>query len=1053
MPSVPRRALDHLLDFSLTHPDRLVEPDAWVGHIPFAFWIIAAHRPRVLVELGTHSGNSYAAFCQGVTALGLETKCYAVDTWAGDPQAGFYGEEIYEELRRYHDARYAAFSRLVRSTFDEAANHFPNNSIDLLHIDGYHIYDAVKHDFETWAPKLSQRGIVLFHDINVRERDFGAWKLWQELSADLPSFAFHHSHGLGVLGVGRELGQPVLDLLRATDQQAVAQRRWFTAAARSIRGELELARADHTARQRAELEQALNGLVQERASLEAEAVAARNALAVLEADLTASESRHQQALAELERRHQQSLAMQERRHEHIRAKLEKSEQEHELVLAQVQKLHADRALLLDTRAFLKRQLDKERRRRRRLRSSLSWKATKPFRLVGTAFKRLAAGLPYASMARKHPPEAVPAPMPETAQEVVPSLAPTTYVKLVEANPLRDPIAKLVAFYLPQFHPIPENDAWWGKGFTEWTNVTKAEPQFAGHYQPHLPGELGFYDLRLSCIQQRQVELARTYGISAFCFYFYWFAGKRLLEQPLDQYLHNGAFGLDFCICWANENWTRRWDGMESEILIGQQHSADDDLEFIAYVAKYLRDPRYLRVRGRPVLLVYRPQLLPDPKATAARWRSWCQSNGIGEIYLIETLAFERTPPADLGFDAATEFPPLNMWPPPIPEISKNLRGAPFEGQVLDGTAFGRSEQDFTFEVTYPLFRGVCPSWDNTARRGPAATILAGTSPPSYRDWLTDAVTDTARRFGDPDERLVFVNAWNEWAEGAHLEPDRRYGYAFLEATRQGLRHAARRVAAPPRHDAPLAVALHAFYPELLDEILPLLQAADLTQAVFVTCSEQGHAHVEAALNKNGVRATLTVVPNRGRDIAPFLQTLAQIDCAGYELLLKIHTKKSPHLLNGASWRVQLLNNLLDPDASRVAIAGLCGAGGYGVVGPADHMLSMGGYQGSNNALISQLTEKLGVASLDLTKDVFVAGSMYFARTDALRPLMVLGLTHEHFEPEAGQLDGTLAHTVERLTTYSALAAGYRIGAVSGDPPRFQPAVPREGVYPFLPTLD
>src|SRR5262249_20021152 len=147
--------LDPLLEISLTRPDRLVEPGSWVGHIPFAFWIVAAHRPRTLVELGTHSGNSYGAFCQAVAMLDLETACYAVDTWAGDPQAGFYGEEVYEELCQYHDARYAAFSRLVRSTFDEAVAHFPEDSVDLLHIDGYHVYDTVRHDFETWLPKMS----------------------------------------------------------------------------------------------------------------------------------------------------------------------------------------------------------------------------------------------------------------------------------------------------------------------------------------------------------------------------------------------------------------------------------------------------------------------------------------------------------------------------------------------------------------------------------------------------------------------------------------------------------------------------------------------------------------------------------------------------------------------------------------------------------------------------------------------------------------------------------------------------------------------------------
>jgi Methyltransferase domain len=200
--------------------DRLVEPDAWAAHIPFAFWIVAALRPRLLVELGTHAGNSYLAFCQAVRNLGLTTACFAVDTWKGDVQTGFYDEDIYDELVRYHDPRYGAFSRLVRSTFDEAAGYFADSTVDLLHIDGLHTYEAVAADLETWRAKLSTRAVVLFHDTNVREREFGVWRLWEELAARHPHFTFLHGHGLGVLGMGADLPGAVLALLRATEDPA-----------------------------------------------------------------------------------------------------------------------------------------------------------------------------------------------------------------------------------------------------------------------------------------------------------------------------------------------------------------------------------------------------------------------------------------------------------------------------------------------------------------------------------------------------------------------------------------------------------------------------------------------------------------------------------------------------------------------------------------------------------------------------------------------------------------------------------------------------------------
>jgi hypothetical protein len=196
--------LDLLTPPAFWFPDRLCEPDSWVGHIPFAFWLMDAIKPRTFVELGTHTGNSYFAFCQAVKRLEIPTTCFAVDTWQGDCHAGFYGQDIFDAVSDYHDLHYASFSRLVRSTFDEAVNYFEPESLDLLHIDGLHSYEAVKHDFETWLPKLSNRGIMLFHDINVREKGFGVWEFWGQLSLKYPHFSFIHSHGLGLLYIGSE---------------------------------------------------------------------------------------------------------------------------------------------------------------------------------------------------------------------------------------------------------------------------------------------------------------------------------------------------------------------------------------------------------------------------------------------------------------------------------------------------------------------------------------------------------------------------------------------------------------------------------------------------------------------------------------------------------------------------------------------------------------------------------------------------------------------------------------------------------------------------------
>lgn len=576
-------------------------------------------------------------------------------------------------------------------------------------------------------------------------------------------------------------------------------------------------------------------------------------------------------------------------------------------------------------------------------------------------------------------------------------------------------ATVVAFYLPQFHPIPENDVWWGDGFTEWHNVTRALPQFEGHAQPRLPGELGFYDLRLSDAMRRQMQLAREYGIGAFCSYFYWFAGTTLLERPLQQWLSDPTLELPMCLCWANENWSRRWDGRADDILIGQRHSADDDLAFIEYIAPYLADPRYLRVDGKPLLLVYRPGLLPDPKATALRWRTWCRANGIGDIQLAYVQSFDRVDPRSIGFDAAVEFPPNNTTLAPI-TARQHLLNPDYSGDVHDWRELSR-QSIAQPDPAYPRYPGVNPGWDNEPRRSGRGRVFAHASPRGYRDWLRYAIGVARRRF--PSQPLVFVNAWNEWAEGAVLEPDTQLGHAWLDATRQALQP-------EPQIDLRPCAVIHIWYPELLDEMVAAVRASGIDWRIVITTATERESAVRERVAQLQLDAEINVFENRGRDILPFLHVANRLLDEGVVVVLKVHSKRSKHLPNGEVWRRELLEKLLAPERAARIVDAFNTTPELGMVGAEGHLQPLDHYWGANRDTADYLAVRVGITGTPTAHDRFIAGSMFWARLEALRPLLDAHLAVAEFESEAGQLDGTFAHAIERVMALVCTASGFKL---------------------------
>lgn len=341
--------------------------------------------------------------------------------------------------------------------------------------------------------------------------------------------------------------------------------------------------------------------------------------------------------------------------------------------------------------------------------------------------------------------------------------------------------RLIAFYLPQYHRIQENDDWWGPGFTEWTNVARGRSNFDGHYQPHVPRELGFYDLTQPDVLRRQAEMARLYGITGFCFYHYWFSGRRVLEKPLEQFLASDI-ELEFCICWANENWTRSWDGDTKTVLLEQRYEPGDAERFFRSVEHVLQDRRYIRVDGKPFLVVYRAKDIPKPKEVFATWRRLAREAGLGGLHIAVVDFYDISDPAEVDADSLVEFPPHKFnGPVNVPDVVPPITNPAFCGGILDyRKIIAQSVHKAAPAFTY--FRGILPSWDNTARRQDSPTTIIHSTPEWYAKWLAYLRSYTRQHTGDSDKAIIFVNAWNEWGEGCHLEPDVKWGLQYLEST-------------------------------------------------------------------------------------------------------------------------------------------------------------------------------------------------------------------------------------------------------------------------------
>lgn len=594
--------------------------------------------------------------------------------------------------------------------------------------------------------------------------------------------------------------------------------------------------------------------------------------------------------------------------------------------------------------------------------------------------------------------------------------------------------RVFAAYFPQFHVIPENERWWGEGYTDWRRVDAATPRFDGHEQPRRPGVLGRYDPTRPEVVRAQSRLAANAGVDGFMVYGYHFEGRLLLDEPLRRIADDACCDRDFFVCWANENWTRAWDGLDHDVLLRADNSVTGVLDAVSAFRPFIEAERYFRVDGRPILGIYAPQHVTDEA-----WRalgSELSSTGGGRLRLAlidgNGISRGRRPPPHLSRllrseDAFwVEFPPRH--PAPQRLVGDEMpEGADPRHQYFSYSSLVGVTPDPAPVVVAP---GVTPAWDNTARREEGASILVGSTPADYGRWLESAVVWARRKAPRPP--FVLINGWNEWSEGAYLEPDTDEGFSRIHATRRAVVRAA--IAEGPTRSpdpddgaesaAVPAALIHAFFPHLLAEIVDSVEAPD-RMSWWVTTAADSSA-VETCVDilaSRGLEFQVRPVVNRGRDIWPFALLLEEMLLAGVPAFMKLHTKRSSHRIDGDRWRRRLVGDVVhlwDRFSARLARDD-----GPALIIPAGHALPVGPHIGSNADLIGELLGGAGGRPWVAGSTVFSSGSMFIGRVapfaDALQPL---ALTAESFPSEQGQIDGTLAHALERAWVPLLAARGH-----------------------------
>ena len=472
--------------------------------------------------------------------------------------------------------------------------------------------------------------------------------------------------------------------------------------------------------------------------------------------------------------------------------------------------------------------------------------------------------------------------------------------------------KPIALFLPQFHSIKENDKWWGKGFTEWKNVKKAKPLYEGHHQPRIPGDqkkyLGYYDLTKKDVFKKQVKLAKSHGIYGFGIYYYWFSGKTLLEKPLFNILKDKTIDFNFLLIWANENWTRRWDGNDQDVLIKQEYKKNDPANFINDIKKYIIDKRYIKIKGKPIIGIYEPYKIPNLKETLLIWRKKSMEYKIGELYIIASLNDHKV--EDLHkinlFNAIYQFSPRDSM-----TISTLIEKKPF--YLYTATLYNKFNLKYV-PKDFHFYRGSMIEFDNSARKKDCV-IFKNYSPEQFYMINKKIIKWTKRRY-KKDNRFIFINAWNEWGEGTYLEPDEKYGYASINSLSKAIFNLSyvehNLTLLKINNQSTIAVQIHIYYEDLIIDIINKTNNIPIKYDLFISTDSikkkdiiEQNIKISSKANKYEIK----IYKNKGRDVLPFLLQFRN-NIKKYKYICHLHTKKTIFTYFGDEWRNYLYNNLL-----------------------------------------------------------------------------------------------------------------------------------------------